>query len=151
MIQPTTVPEEPDPLNALEQLDAWLRNPMLVLSFPWLALVVVELIWGWSRLLEVFGTAIWIVFIIEFTVRLALALMVDRYAAHLSRLRFLADNGGGSPLMLPPLALWFSSIRLHYGKLCFVLRWTRRSYASGGNSRYTRHRYLASRDQAAAP
>ena len=73
MIKPTAVPEEPDRLNALEQLDAWLRNPMLVLSFLWLALVVVELIWGWSRLLEVFGTAIWIVFIIEFTVRLALA------------------------------------------------------------------------------
>ena len=69
---------------------------MLVLSFLWLALVVVELSWGWSRLLEVFGT-------------------------------------------------------VNYGKLCFVLRWTRRRYSSGGSSRYTRHRYLASRDQAAAP
>lgn len=63
----------PDRLNALEQLDAWLRTPMLVLSFVWLALVVVELVWGSSRLLEVIGTAIWIVFIIEFLVRFALA------------------------------------------------------------------------------
>jgi voltage-gated potassium channel len=66
-------PEEPDRLDALEQLDDWLRTPMLVLSFVWLALVVLELVWGSSRLLEVFGTAIWIVFIIEFLVRFALA------------------------------------------------------------------------------
>ncbi len=77
MIGQTTIsvrqPDELDRLNALEQLDAWLRTPMLVLSFVWLALVVAELIWGSSRLLEVFGVAIWIVFIIEFLVRLALA------------------------------------------------------------------------------
>ena len=66
-------PDEPNRLNALEQLDVWLRVPMLVLSFLWLAIVVVELVWGSSRLLEVFGTAIWIVFIIEFLVRFALA------------------------------------------------------------------------------
>lgn len=73
--QPTVTlePDKPERLNALEQLDAWLRTPMLVLSFVWLALVVLELVWGSSRLLEVFGTAIWIVFIFEFLVRLALA------------------------------------------------------------------------------
>jgi voltage-gated potassium channel len=65
--------DEPERLSALQHLDAWLRTPMLVLSFVWLALVVVELVWGTSRLLEVFGTAIWVVFIIEFLVRLALA------------------------------------------------------------------------------
>jgi voltage-gated potassium channel len=32
--------------NALEELDEWLRTPMLVLSFLWLLLVVVELVWG---------------------------------------------------------------------------------------------------------
>jgi voltage-gated potassium channel len=60
-------------LDALEQLEAWLRTPMLVLSFAWLAVVLVELAWGSSRLLEVFGTAIWAVFVLEFGVRFALA------------------------------------------------------------------------------
>ena len=60
-------------LEVLEQLDDWLRVPMLVLSFVWLALVLLELVWGSSQLLEVFGVAIWIVFIFEFALRFALA------------------------------------------------------------------------------
>ena len=73
---PGSVPtplDDPDRLDALEQLDAWLRVPMLVLSFVWLALVLVELVWGSTRLLEVFGTTIWIVFLLEFALRLSLA------------------------------------------------------------------------------
>ena len=46
---------------------------MVVLSVIWLVLVIVELVWGDSRLLEVFGTAIWIVFIAEFAIRLAIS------------------------------------------------------------------------------
>ncbi len=60
-------------LDALEQLEAWLRVPMLVLSFAWLLVVLAELAWGSSRLLEVFGTAIWAVFVLEFGLRFALA------------------------------------------------------------------------------
>lgn len=60
-------------LEVLEQLDDWLRVPMLVLSFVWLALVLFELVWGSSQLLEVFGVAIWMVFILEFALRFALA------------------------------------------------------------------------------
>lgn len=59
--------------NALEELDEWLRTPMLVLSFLWLLLVVVELVWGAFDALETFGTAIWIAFLLEFAVRFALA------------------------------------------------------------------------------
>jgi voltage-gated potassium channel len=59
--------------NALKEFDEWLRVPMLVLSFLWLLLVVVELVWGAFDALETFGTAIWIAFLIEFAVRLALA------------------------------------------------------------------------------
>ena len=59
--------------HALEELDGWLRTPMLMLSFLWLMLVVAELIWGTSSALEIFGTAIWIAFLAEFAVRLALA------------------------------------------------------------------------------
>ena len=59
--------------DALRQLEDWLQTPMLVLSFVWLTLVLAELIWGTARILEVFGTAIWIVFLAEFALRLALA------------------------------------------------------------------------------
>lgn len=59
--------------NVLRDLEDWLQTPMLLLSFIWLLLVIVELVWGSTRTLEVFGTAIWITFIIEFTLRFALA------------------------------------------------------------------------------
>lgn len=59
--------------NALEQLDDWLQTPMIFLSFVWLLLLILEFVWGSIRLFEIFGTIIWIVFIAEFLVRLALA------------------------------------------------------------------------------
>lgn len=74
-----TEPNETDPpetdqrWTALHDLDGWLQTPMMVLSFVWLLLVIVELVWGTSRALEVFGTAIWVVFILEFAFRLTLA------------------------------------------------------------------------------
>lgn len=46
---------------------------MLILSFGWLVVVIVELVWGASRLLETFGTVIWTVFIAEFLLRIGLA------------------------------------------------------------------------------
>jgi hypothetical protein len=46
---------------------------MLVLSFVWLALLVMELVWGLNRALWLLGQAIWIAFIAEFAVALALA------------------------------------------------------------------------------
>ena len=58
---------------ALKELDEWLRGPMLLLSFVWLVLVVVELVHGTTQLLETFGTAIWIAFIAEFALRFSLA------------------------------------------------------------------------------
>lgn len=67
----------------LSELDDWLEWPMLLLSFVWLALVLVELIWGEQRLLEVFGTAIWAIFIAEFALKLWLA-------PH--KLNFVRDN-----------------------------------------------------------
>ena len=32
----------------LQRLEDWLETPMLILAFAWLALLVVELIWGES-------------------------------------------------------------------------------------------------------
>ena len=59
--------------ETLRELDEWLRTPMLVLSVVWLALVVAELLGVSNTLMEVFGTAIWIIFIAEFLLRLVLA------------------------------------------------------------------------------
>lgn len=63
----------------LEQLQDWLEKPMLVLSFLWLSLLVVELAWGLNRALFVLGQAIWVVFIAEFALSLWLAPKKTRY------------------------------------------------------------------------
>jgi voltage-gated potassium channel len=77
--------EKPDPKASVEEdltrerdellqrLEDWLETPMLVLAFVWLALLVVELIWGESLLFGTIGTIIWVVFILDFAVKLALA------------------------------------------------------------------------------
>lgn len=65
--------DEAERFEALRALEEWLRTPMLVLSFVWLVVVVAELAWGSSGLLETLGTAIWVVFILEFVLRLVLA------------------------------------------------------------------------------
>jgi len=57
----------------LAQLDDWLRTPMLVLSFAWLAIIVIELTRGSSELLTTLGGVIWLIFIGEFMLRFALA------------------------------------------------------------------------------
>ena len=59
--------------ETLRDLDEWLRTPMLVLSVVWLGLVVAELLGVSNTLMEVFGTAIWVIFIAEFGLRLVLA------------------------------------------------------------------------------
>lgn len=60
-------------LWTLKQLDRWLRTPMLLLSLAWLLIVVAEMTAGTSELLIMLGTAIWIIFIVEFAVRFLLA------------------------------------------------------------------------------
>lgn len=57
----------------LHRVEGWLEAPMLVLAFVWLVLLVVELTRGESQLFYVLGTAIWIVFILDFAVKLVLA------------------------------------------------------------------------------
>lgn len=57
----------------LQRLEGWLETPMLVLAFVWLVLLIVELVRGESLLFYFFATAIWVVFIIDFAVKLVLA------------------------------------------------------------------------------
>jgi voltage-gated potassium channel len=57
----------------LSRLEDALEGPMLVLAFAWLVLLVFELVSGESRILELAASAIWIVFIVDFAVKFALA------------------------------------------------------------------------------
>jgi voltage-gated potassium channel len=64
---------EQERAEILQQLEDWLDLPMLVLSFVWLALFILELTWGLTPLLEGLSLTIWIVFILEFGIQLLLA------------------------------------------------------------------------------
>lgn len=85
MLEPAVLshapPEQAERWTTLAALEDWLETPMLVLSFAWLVMVIYELAAGSSRLLEVFGTAIWVAFILEFALRLALAPEKRRFLA----------------------------------------------------------------------
>ncbi|MBD2078656.1 potassium channel family protein [Leptolyngbya sp. FACHB-17] len=63
----------------LQHLEQWLDLPMLVLSFVWLVLFVVELIWGLNPFMDGVSTAIWILFIFDFLLEFALAPHKRRY------------------------------------------------------------------------
>lgn len=65
--------DERERKSALSDLEQWLEKPMLVLSFVWLVLVVIEMVEGDHQVLVVFGTVIWVVFVAEFSLRLTLA------------------------------------------------------------------------------
>jgi voltage-gated potassium channel len=71
----STGPEElnRERYELLHRLEDWLETPMLVLAFVWLVLLVMELIQGESQLFFSLGIIIWVVFIIDFAVKLVLA------------------------------------------------------------------------------
>jgi voltage-gated potassium channel len=64
---------EKERFELLERLEQWLETPMLVLAFVWLALLIVEFIWGESSLFEIIGTSIYVVFILNFALEFTLA------------------------------------------------------------------------------
>ncbi len=64
---------EQERVEILQQLEDWLDLPMLLLSFVWLALFVIELTWELTPVLEGLSAAIWILFVLEFGVKLLIA------------------------------------------------------------------------------
>lgn len=75
--------EEVAERNALlAQLQEWLEVPMLVLAFIWLALFIVEMIWGMSRLLQILVYFIWALFVLQFLLELLLAPARWTYLRH---------------------------------------------------------------------
>lgn len=57
----------------LASIDKFLDGPMIFLGFVWLVLLVIELIWGLPQILKFISEIIWIIFIIDFFVKFALA------------------------------------------------------------------------------
>ncbi len=84
--------------EVLQQLEDWLEIPMLVLAFVWLALFIIELIWGVNPLLEVISNTIWIIFIFDFLLELAIA---PRKVSYLKRNWITAFS-----LLLPALRVF---------------------------------------------
>ena len=60
-------------LNLIAQIEDWLETPMIILGFVWLGLLIYELIWSISPTLELLGTIIWIIFILDFLLKFLLA------------------------------------------------------------------------------
>ena len=63
----------------LRRLDNWLELPMVVLGAIWLLLLLVDLMHGPTPATTTLGTAIWIVFVVEFVLRLVIAPSKLRY------------------------------------------------------------------------
>ena len=74
--------EATERMALLEQLQEWLDVPMLVLAFIWLALFVVEVVWGLNRLLEMLGYVIWAMFVLQFLLEFLIAPAKRPYLQH---------------------------------------------------------------------
>ena len=57
----------------LTSIEKILDGPMIFLGFVWLALLVIELVWGLNKPLEYTTLTIWVIFIIDFVIKFMLA------------------------------------------------------------------------------
>ncbi|MEG3899527.1 MULTISPECIES: ion channel [unclassified Microcoleus] len=80
--QPEKLAFDRERSEVLQQWEDWLETPMVVLSFAWLGLFIVELVWGLNPLLEAIGITIWIVFIVDFSIKFLLAPRKLSYLKH---------------------------------------------------------------------
>jgi voltage-gated potassium channel len=82
-LNPRSTPTlEQERSEVLQQWEAWLEMPMLMLGFAWLGLFIVELVWGLNPLLAAIGTTIWIIFIVDFGIKFLLAPRRISYLRH---------------------------------------------------------------------
>ena len=94
----TPAAEQASRLAVLAGLEAWLETPMRILGFVWLGLLVLELTRGLTPLLTALSTVIWVIFIIDFALRLTLAP---------EKLRYLRRNWlGVLSLLIPALRVF---------------------------------------------
>jgi voltage-gated potassium channel len=66
----------------LRQVESWLETPMLLLSIVWTALLIIEFVQGLNPLLNTVSITIWIIFVLDFMLRLLLAPQRLSYLKH---------------------------------------------------------------------
>jgi len=87
-------------LNSLQRL---LEGPMIFLGFVWLALLVIELVWSLTPVLQKISIAIWGLFIVDFLLKFSLAP---------KKLRFLKTNWLTAVSLLIPALRVFRLVRI---------------------------------------
>jgi voltage-gated potassium channel len=87
----------------LVTLERFMEGPMVFLGFVWLVLLVVELVRGLPKVLETLSLAIWVVFILDFLLKLFLAPY---------KLRFLKRNVLTAVSLVIPALRLFRMLRL---------------------------------------
>lgn len=105
---PKTKPDSPEATvderyEVLHELDDWLEKPMIYLGLFWVVLLIVEFTRGLSPLLTALGTVIWIIFIIDFVVRVVIA-------PH--KLQYLRQNWLTAVSLLLPALRIFRAVRI---------------------------------------
>jgi voltage-gated potassium channel len=69
-------------LSTLAEFEQWVERPMQILGFIWLGLLILEFTHGLSPVLATLSTIIWIVFVIDFGLRMYLAPDKSDYLKH---------------------------------------------------------------------
>lgn len=95
-----TISERKKLLNTIE---GFLESPMVFLGFVWLVLLIIELIWGLTDVLQFLSITIWIIFIIDFLIKFILAP---------GKIRFLKINWLTAISLIIPALRVFRLLRL---------------------------------------
>ncbi len=98
--------ETAERLSALADFEEWIERPMQILGFVWLALLILEFTHGLNPLLAVISTTIWVVFLIDFALRMYLSP---------AKLEYLKKNWlVAISLLVPPLRIFsvFRALRV---------------------------------------
>jgi len=103
--------EHREQYSVLKHVEDWLEAPMFLLSVLWVVLLVVELTWGLGGWLQGAVTTIWVVFVLEFVLKLVIAP---------NRFRFLRRNWLSVFALLIPALRVFRAVNvirvLQYGR-----------------------------------
>lgn len=87
----------------LNSISRMLEAPMIFLGFVWLALLVMELVWGLPPLLQTLSLVIWALFVVDFFLKLILAP---------ARLRYIKSNWLTALSLLIPAFRVFRLVRI---------------------------------------
>jgi len=63
----------------LTRIERLFEGPLAILGFVWLLLLIIELVYGSNDTFETFGVIIWIIFILDFIIKLILAPSKGRF------------------------------------------------------------------------